>query len=186
MSDSILSDTDKKTLLDIARKALKGYYLDKEDAVIDNSMLTENLKEKLGLFVSLYKNGELRGCLGKFQSETPLYESVKEMALSSALNDHRFNPVNKYELDDLRIEISVLTPLKKINSIDEIILGKHGIYIKNGFNSGTFLPQVADKTGWTLEEFLGHCSKDKAGIGWDGWKKASLYTYEAIVFKENQ
>ena len=85
---------------------------------------------------------------------------------------------------DIKIEISVLTPLKRINSPDEIILGKHGIYMKKGYNSGTFLPQVANSTGWTKEEFLGHCSRDKAGMGWDGWKTAELYTYEAIVFGE--
>jgi AMMECR1 domain-containing protein len=74
--------------------------------------------------------------------------------------------------------------MKKINSIDEIELGKHGIYIKQGYNSGTFLPQVAESTGWNLEEFLGHCARDKARIGWDGWKTADIYTYEAIIFDE--
>jgi hypothetical protein len=74
--------------------------------------------------------------------------------------------------------------LKKINNIHEIVLGKHGIYIKKGGRSGTFLPQVADKTHWTLEDFLGHCAGDKAGIGWNGWKDADIYTYEAIVFGE--
>ena len=88
------------------------------------------------------------------------------------------------ELGQIDIEISVLSPLKKIQSPNEIILGKHGIYIKKGFYSGTFLPQVATETGWTKDEFLGHCARDKAGIGWDGWKQADLYTYEACVFSE--
>jgi len=87
-------------------------------------------------------------------------------------------------LKDIDIEISVLTPLKKIQSINEITMGKHGIYIKKGYRTGTFLPQVANETHWTLEEFLGHCARDKAGIGWDGWKEAELYTYEAIIFGE--
>jgi MEMO1 family protein len=82
------------------------------------------------------------------------------------------------------VEISVLTPMKKIHSIDEIEMGKDGIYIKKGSKSGTFLPQVAKETGWSKEEFLGHCAEDKAGIGWDGWKDAELYTYEAVVFGE--
>jgi hypothetical protein len=85
---------------------------------------------------------------------------------------------------DLKIEISVLTPMRKIDSIDEFQLGKHGIYIRKGGRSGTFLPQVAQETGWTKEEFLGHCAQDKAGIGWDGWKDADLYVYEALVFGE--
>ncbi|MCU0680124.1 MAG: AMMECR1 family protein [Planctomycetes bacterium] len=84
----------------------------------------------------------------------------------------------------MKLEISVLSPLRKIDSVDEIVLGKHGIYIKSGINSGTFLPQVASKTGWNLEEFLGRCSRDKAGIGWDGWKDADIFIYEAIILRE--
>jgi AMMECR1 domain-containing protein len=75
--------------------------------------------------------------------------------------------------------------MKKIKSIDEIELGKHGIYIKKGSRSGTFLPQVATETHWTKEEFLGHCAQDKALIGWDGWKDAEIYTFEDLVFGED-
>jgi hypothetical protein len=74
--------------------------------------------------------------------------------------------------------------MQKIDSIDQIQLGHHGIYIKKGNSSGTFLPQVAENTGWSLEEFVGHCSKDKAHIGWDGWRSADMYTYEAIIFDD--
>jgi AMMECR1 domain-containing protein len=74
--------------------------------------------------------------------------------------------------------------MRKIGSIDEIELGKHGIYIKKGYNSGTFLPQVATETGWSKEEFLGHCARDKARIGWDGWKTAEVFVYEAYIFEE--
>ncbi len=84
------------------------------------------------------------------------------------------------------IEISVLTPLKEISDIDELELGKDGIYIKKDSRSGTFLPQVAESTGWSKEEFLGHCSRDKAGLGWDGWKEANLFTYQAIIFSEKE
>jgi uncharacterized protein (TIGR00296 family) len=108
------------------------------------------------------------------------------MAIASATQDYRFTPVVSDEISNLEIEISVLTPLKKIKSIDEIVLGKHGIYIKKGLRSGTFLPQVANTPGWTLDDFLGHCAQDKAGIGWYGWKDAELYTYEAIVFEEHE
>jgi len=106
------------------------------------------------------------------------------MAIASATKDNRFSRVTAKEIDELHIEISVLSPLKKIENSDEIVLGKHGIYIKKGYNAGTFLPQVATETGWNLEEFLGHCSQDKAGIGWDGWKEAELFTYEAFIFSE--
>lgn len=87
-------------------------------------------------------------------------------------------------MPEISIEISVLTPLKRINDISEFDYGKQGIFIRKGRRSGTFLPQVAKETHWTKEEFLGHCARDKAGIGWDGWKDAELYTYEAILFGE--
>ena len=87
-------------------------------------------------------------------------------------------------MKDIDIEISVLSPLRKIQSIDEFQLGQHGIYIIKGEHRGTFLPQVAEETGWTKEEFLGHCARDKAGLAWNGWKDAELYVYEAIVFGE--
>jgi hypothetical protein len=106
------------------------------------------------------------------------------MAISAATRDNRFDRVSAEELNQIEIEISVLTPMHKIESINEIVLGKHGIYIKKGSNAGTFLPQVATQTGWNLQEFLGYCSRDKAGIGWDGWKEADIYVYEAYVFGE--
>jgi uncharacterized protein (TIGR00296 family) len=93
--------------------------------------------------------------------------------------------VREDELASIHIEISVLTPMQKIKDISEIRLGKHGIYVKKGYQSGTFLPQVATETGWTLEEFLGHCSRDKAGLGWTGWKDADIYIYEALIFEED-
>jgi len=180
-----LSESEKNTLLKISRNALEGIFSLQNSFSISESEITNNLKEKLGLFVTLHRQKELRGCLGRFQMDTQLADSVKEMTISSALHDYRFPPVSKKEVPEITIEISVLTPLRKINSIEEIQLGVHGIYIKKDIHSGTFLPQVADSTGWNLEEFLGHCSRDKAGIGWDGWKESDIFVYEAIVFSEN-
>jgi AmmeMemoRadiSam system protein A len=139
-----------------------------------------------GAFVSLYKKGKLRGCIGRLNPMEPLYKIVQEMVISSSTCDSRFTPVEREELKDISIEISVLTPLKKIDSLEEIVLGRHGIYIKKSSASGTYLPQVAIQTGWNLEEFLGHCSRDKAGIGWDGWKNAEIYTYEALVCSDRK
>ena len=152
----------------------------------DPQAMNESLKTETGAFVTLHKDNELRGCIGRFDSDMPLYQVVKEMAISAATQDYRFLPLKEEELDDITIEISVLTPMKKINSIDEIEMGTHGIYIRKGYASGTLLPQVADKTGWSREEFLGHCARDKAGIGWSGWKDAEIYTYKAIVFNERE
>ena len=153
---------------------------------IDESKLSDNIKEHCGAFVTLHKDGKLRGCIGRFHVDEPLYKVVQRMAISSSPQDYRFPREVESEIDELDIEISVLTPMQKINSIDEIELGKHGIYIKAGYSSGTFLPQVATQTGWSKEEFLGHCAKDKAGIGWEGWKNADVYIFEATVFDEKE
>ena len=146
------------------------------------SPLTPHLLQKCGAFVSLHKQGRLRGCIGHFGEDYPLHEMVAEMARAAAFEDPRFAPVRREELADIDIEISVLTPMRRIQSLDEFELHRHGIYIRKGYRSGTFLPQVADEVNWTKEEFVGHCAQDKAGIGWDGWRDAELYVYEAIVF----
>lgn len=178
-----LSDEEKVILLKAARKSIESkFYPAVDNKFSDN--ITENLKVNAGAFVTLRKKDKLRGCIGRFKPDKPLIELVQDVAVSSAFYDTRFNKLEPDELDKIDIEISVLTPLKKIESIDEFELGKHGIYIKKGLYAGTFLPQVAEETGWTKEEFLGYCSKNKAHIGWDGWKDAELYTYEAIIFSE--
>ena len=145
------------------------------------------LKESgYGVFVTLTLNGRLRGCIGRFTSEDTLSDTIREMARSAAFDDPRFQPLSKSEARLIEIEVSVLSPLKKIASIDEFKLGRDGIYIIKGSHRGTFLPQVAEETGWDTEQFLGHCARDKAGIGWDGWKDANLYTYQAEVVKESE
>ena len=179
-----LSDEEKQMLKKIAYESIKDSLDGKSIAVANSqfSTLTPILKEKCGAFVSLHKQGRLRGCIGHFGEDTPLYKIVAEMARAAAFEDPRFSPVSRNELDDLDIEISVLTPMRRIHSLDEFELHKHGIYIRKGYRSGTFLPQVADEVNWSKEEFVGHCSQDKAGLGWNGWRDAELYVYEAIVF----
>lgn len=176
------TEKEQKTLLAIARESISKA-LHNGSSIADNN-LTTALKYHCGAFVTLYINKELRGCKGRFGTSQPLYKVIKYMACDAAFEDYRFLSITADELDELQIEISVMTPLKKIASIDEIELGKHGIYIKKGIARGTFLPHVAIETKWTKEEFLGHCSKDKAGLGWDGWKDAEIYIYETIVFSE--
>ena len=143
------------------------------------------LKEKgYGVFVTLHLGGRLRGCIGRFTSDQSLAATIREMAVSAAFHDTRFPSLSRSEADRIEIEVSVLSPLKKISSIDEFKLGRDGIYMIKGSRHGTFLPQVAEETGWSTEEFLGYCARDKAGIGWDGWKDADLYTYQSEVVKE--
>ena len=107
------------------------------------------------------------------------------MDVAAAMEDKRVYPVTLAERKDNNIQISILSPLKRIKEKSEVRLGIDGIYMKKGNKSGTFLPQVAKDTNWNAEEFLGHCSMDKAGLGWDGWKTSELFTYEAVIFREN-
>jgi MEMO1 family protein len=180
----VFSQKEQITLLAIARESICKALHSTDYSYVPDDDLTKALMTHCGAFVTLHIKGELRGCKGRFGASQPLYEVVKEMARASAFEDYRFHSVTADELKELEIEISVMTPLKKINSIDEIELGKHGIYIVKGLASGTFLPQVATETKWTKEEFLGHCAKDKAGLDWNGWKDAEIFTYETIIFSE--
>ena len=182
----ILTTEDKQILLAIARESIEARLAGKPYPKVDVDKLPENLKKNCGAFVTLNKHSQLRGCIGHFVPKEPLYRVVQEMAVAAAFNDHRFSPLVKAEMSTIDIEISVLTPLKRIYSVDDFMLGDQGIYIIKGNRSGTFLPQVAESTHWNKEEFLGHCARDKAGIGWEGWKDAELYTYEALVFDEKE
>jgi len=139
-----------------------------------------------GCFVTLKNRGRLRGCIGQFTSEKPLAQLVVEMARASARSDPRFldNPVMPGELNKLEIEISVLSPLKRTDDPLSLELGTHGIYIKRGYASGCFLPQVADETGWGKEEFLSYCCSHKAGLPADAWQdpKTEVYLFTAEIF----
>ena len=175
-----LSYEEKQMLKKIAYTSIKDSLNGKPISMFN--LQSSILNQKCGAFVSLHKQGRLRGCIGHFGEDVPLHEIVAEMARAAAFEDPRFPPVHREELGDIDIEISVLTPMRRIQSLDDFQLHKHGIYIRKGYRSGTFLPQVADEVNWTKEEFVGHCSQDKAGLGWDGWRDAELYVYEAIVF----
>ena len=191
-----LSDEEKKILKEIAYTSIKDSLNGKgitaanpcvpsvASGKAESSLFTFNssLTEECGAFVSLHKYGQLRGCIGHFGEDVPLHKIVAHMARSAAFEDPRFPSLRREELDDIDIEISVLTPMRRIQSLDEFELHRHGIYIRKGYRSGTYLPQVADEVNWTKEEFVSHCSRDKAGLGWDGWRDAELYVYEAIVF----
>jgi hypothetical protein len=181
------TDEEKRMLFSIARNSIKSRLFGDERAyIINEKQVTPALKEKRGAFVTLKVNNTLRGCIGRFLSSDPLFEVVRASALSSAFEDPRFPALKKEEFEKVNIEITVLGPLKKIKDTREIILGKHGIYIKKDFRSGTMLPQVATENNWSVEEFLGYTSRDKAGLGWDGWKNAEIYIYEGQVLEENR
>ena len=177
-----LSEEEKQLLKQLARESILSAF---DSTVVTSTALCKRhpaLMQECGAFVTLTQKGRLRGCIGHFGEDAPLYEMVSEMAKSAAFEDPRFPPLRRGELKGTDIEISVLTPMRRIHSLEEFQLHRHGIYIRKGYQSGTFLPQVADEVNWTKEEFVAHCSHDKAGLGWDGWRDAELYVYEAIVF----
>lgn len=171
----VLSDSTRQQLLDIAWKSIRHQQV--------ASPFNPELLRNGGAFVTLTENGRLRGCIGHFGEDVPLWQVVVAMAHDAAYCDPRFQPVTPDEWDHLSIEISVLSPLKRIHNISEFHYGQEGIYIKKGWHSGTFLPQVAEEVNWTKEEFLGHCAQDKAGLPWDGWKDAELYTYKVEIVR---
>ncbi len=175
---------EQDELLKIARQAIAKRLQGKEYTPPESSY--PRLSEKRGVFVTLHKNGELRGCIGRFLTDDPLCQTVAQMAQSAAFGDSRFAPLSSAELDEIEIEISVLSPTKEISSIDEIEMGKHGIWITRGGRSGCFLPQVATETGWSKREYLEHCCRDKALLPKDAYLEEGthIYTFTAQVFHE--
>ncbi len=177
-----LSSDEKKRLLEIAREAIESYV--NKGQKIGLKETNPKLRQKRGVFVTLTKNGRLRGCIGYIQAIKPVSEAVRDMAIEAAINDPRFTPLQKEELDKIEIEISVLSPLKKIKEASEIKVGRDGILIKKGFNSGLLLPQVATENNWDKEEFLRHTCY-KAGLSADAWKAgAEIYIFDAEIFNE--
>ena len=181
-----LDEDEKAILLKLARRSVESYVRDRK--IIDVSPPeSEKLRQNGAAFVTLKKNGRLRGCIGNMEPSMPLYQTVIQMAVAAASQDHRFTPVRPDELDDIHIEISVNTPLKRVGGADEIVLGKHGVVVEKGLRRGVFLPQVATETGWSKEEFLGNLCAQKAGLPPDSYKRdARLYVFSSIVFEEHK
>lgn len=182
-SQNFLSPKESIFLLQLARQTLENYFT-KQQIKLNN--LPQGLFSQHGAFVTLRKQGELRGCIGLVESDQLLYQTVCQMALESALTDPRFWPLKKEELKDVKIEISVLTKPQKINSAEEIKLGVDGVIVKRGFCRGVFLPQVARETGWSLAEFMDHLCADKAGLSADAWQAedCEIYTFQVQIFEE--
>lgn len=183
-----MNETNRKRLIEIARRSVTAAVQGGELPAVRET--DPELTGKQGCFVTL-KNGEmLRGCLGNFVSDIPLYRLVNNMARASATEDPRFfsSPITPQELPELEIEISVLSPLKKIADPLDLELGVHGIYIRRGSASGCFLPQVATETGWSKEEFLRYCCSHKAGLAPDAWREpgTEVYIFTAEIINEGK
>lgn len=184
--EELLNAKQRRRLLQIARETLKAYVDKGEKLVIDED--DPVLNKEMGAFVTLHKNGQLRGCIGNMIGKGPLYQTVSDMAVQAGTQDMRFSPVRPEELEDIDIEISVLSPLEKIDNPDKIIIGKHGVLVRKGLRSGVYLPQVAVETGWNREEFMDSLCMHKAGIPRNSWKNkgCDIYIFSAEVFGEKE
>ena len=176
-----LSEADQQELIRLARQSLEESVRHHRLSKIQEPQ--GMLRDQCGAFVTLHKAGRLRGCIGYIEAARPLYQTVRECALAAALHDPRFSPVTPDELDFLRLEISVLSPLTEIRP-EQIEVGRHGLLISRGFYRGLLLPQVAVEWKWDRERFLAETCL-KAGLPQDAWKQgATLQAFTAQVFSE--
>ncbi|HPL95726.1 MAG TPA: AmmeMemoRadiSam system protein B [bacterium] len=184
--DNFLTAEEQKAALQLARNTLNFAFFNSAPKNEDYKKY-QIFSEKRGVFVTLKKGEELRGCIGLIEPIQQLSTAIVEMTKAAAFDDPRFLPVTEKEFKDLTIEISVLTPPKKISDPKtEIELGRHGVIVKKGFQSGVFLPQVAMETGWDLKTFMNELCTQKAGLSPTCWTDgtAEIYTFEAQVFEE--
>jgi AmmeMemoRadiSam system protein A len=176
-----LSEQDKKKLHEIARQSIAAGLEGKTPASLTD--ISGVLREPRGAFVTLHLRGSLRGCIGLIEAVKPLAETIQEMALSAAFSDPRFPPLTAPEFKDIDLEISVLSPLRKIKNVDEIQVGVHGLYIRQGSCRGLLLPQVATEYHWDRDTFLQQtCCK--ACLPRMAWKdpQTEIYIFSADIF----
>ncbi len=189
MSDGNLTDEECSFLLKHARETIRAEIWKEHKAAqgSEASKIGPHLEEHRGCFVTLHKAGKLQGCIGLFESNCALWESVGKMAIQAAFNDPRFCELKAREFDKIDIEISVLSPLREVDSAEKIEVGVHGIYITNGSNRGVLLPQVATEHGWDRDTFLEHTCL-KAGLAPEAWKKPDtvIEIFTAKVFGEKE
>jgi AmmeMemoRadiSam system protein A len=183
-----LNQQEQKVALEIARNAIKKHIIGVPQETPIGQLLDQYpiLKITRGVFVTLHIGGQLRGCIGTFEPDKCLAETIQEMAFSAAFRDPRFYPLTRDELEQVKIEISILSPMKKITDPNLIEVGKHGVFVKKGSRGGVYLPQVAHDAGWSREQFLDHLCEHKAGIGADAWRdgSAEIYIFTAQIFSE--
>ena len=183
----MISENEGNALINLARDSILTFFSNVEP----NLEGYQNYSEKQGVFVTLHKDKQLRGCIGFPEPVMSLNKAIVQAARSSAFNDPRFPPLKKEELDKIKIEISVLAVPEEIivkNSEDyrkKIVIGKHGLIIRHPYGSGLLLPQVPVEWNWNVDEFLVNICQ-KAGLSEDAWQdpKAKLYSFEAQVFSE--
>lgn len=181
-----LTDDEKRALLRLAREAIETYLRKKE--IVDIPQAQGALSMSSGAFVTLHnKDGSLRGCIGNMVGQGPLVQTIRDMAIAAATGDPRFPKVILAELKNLKIEISVLSPMSHVKDLSEIEVGTHGLMITKGYYRGVLLPQVATEYGWDRDTFLTHLCF-KAGLEGDAWKAddALIESFTAEVFGEDE
>jgi len=188
MMTSFLSESEQDFLLRLARRKLTAFLSGEDFAGPEpTEVVGDRLIRRAGAFVTLWRpHHELRGCVGRVEAVLPLYQTVMDCAVAAAVRDFRFSPVSAEELSRLQLEISVLTPPRRITHPDEIEIGRHGLLIKQAFpvpRTGLLLPQVASSRNWNREQFLEAVCL-KAGLSPDAWQRAALYVFESQVFEE--
>ena len=173
----------QRLLLQLARDAIISHLEDRISSKLQG--LDAELRQKSGAFVTLHKEGQLRGCVGQIVSDKPLYETVAEAAIAAATRDPRFHRVTLSEMPELKIEISVLTPLQPLERIEDLEIGVHGLYIKNDVHSGLLLPQVATAHNWNSIQFLQQACK-KGRLPEKAWQdsETEIYLFSSQVFGE--
>src|SRR3990167_4753096 len=181
-----LSSKERGILLLAARESIRTLFGNAEIPAVDYKVYP-NLKLNAGAFVTLKIKNELRGCIGFITSEQPLFETVCEVAKHAAIQDPRFPPLTQREFNLIDIEISVLSPLKKISDYGDIKIGEHGLLVEEGYHRGLLLPQVATENNYSVQQFLTSICM-KAGLSPDLWqrKKLNLKVFTAIIFKEER
>ncbi len=181
----MIDDSDKIALLKLARRTLESYFSRETQPEYRTSR--KALLENKGAFVSLHRGEELRGCIGQLFPDRELYKVVQHCVLNAALEDSRFTPVVQEELPEMSIEISVLTPFRRIHEAEEIEVGKHGLYIIQGHHRGLLLPQVATQYSWDRRKFLEQTCR-KAGLTESAWRDPHtvIHTFEAEIFSDSQ
>ncbi|WP_022850569.1 AmmeMemoRadiSam system protein A [Limisalsivibrio acetivorans] len=178
-----LSDESRKVLLKTAREAVSA---ELEDRKPEYPEVPEELGFNSGCFVTLHRDGRLRGCIGNFRDDIKIDQNVKEMAYQAAFSDPRFPSLEADALPFIDFEISVLSPMMPLNSVEDIHVGRDGLYVVKGHSRGVLLPQVAIEQGWDAETFLSQTCV-KAGLSPDTWRNETieLFRFEAVVFGEN-
>jgi AmmeMemoRadiSam system protein A len=179
-----LSERAGQHALETARRVIQLFLeTDRKPAVETDEPA---LLRPAGVFVTLTKHGELRGCIGTFENGSPLIDNINAMAVAAASRDPRFSPLRADELDDCDLEISVLSPLRQATA-DEVEVGKHGLEISQGSNRGVLLPQVASENGWDRQTFLSHTCR-KAGLPKNAWRDPSttIEIFSAQIFSEKE